>query len=446
MTALNHFETILRRKARRFVRDRDGNVGLAFGLALLPMIAASGAAIDYSRASDARAQLSNAIDSTVLAVAKRAPVLNDAQLKAEAETHFKSVLRNRYDLAALPIDVKRTDTRLAITAAGVMPTSFMKIFGTPTMRVSSISEANIGQRKAEIALVLDNTGSMSRLNKMDELKKATRNLIDAAEKAAPAGSGMIKVALVPFDTQVKLDPSARFASWLAFRQDAADPAFDDIRPRLETDRLAWAGCVADRGTGYDANGRPSVLSLAASLHPAVKCGDSAGLARTQPLTDNWAALRTAAAAMKPSGCTNITIGARFGLAALSPAAAGGPLGGGAAFGAADVDKYIVVLTDGDNTQNRFVNGCSASGDTRLIDAKTKSICDDIKARSSRNDAKGKPIPDVKVFTVRVLEGNRALLRDCATNASMYKEVSDASQIDAVFKDILSEITRLQLTM
>jgi Flp pilus assembly protein TadG len=443
--------TILRNSAGGFVRNRDGNVGLAFALALLPIFGVTGAAIDYSRASSARSQLHNALDSTVLALAKRAPLLSDAQLKAEAERYFKAVMTERDDLATLPITVQRTDKAVSIKAAGVMPTRFMHLFGRNTIDIASLSEAAISQRRVEIALVLDNTGSMSRLNKMDELKKATRNLIDAAEKAAPTGTGMIKIALVPFDTHVKLDPNAnRFASWLVTKDESADPAFDDIRNRpaprsAMISRASWAGCITDRGTGYDANGRPSVLALAPTLHPAMTCTESGSLAFTQPLTDNYPALRAAAAAMRPSGCTNITIGARFGLAALSPAGSG-PLGAGVAFGTPDVDKYVVLLTDGDNTANRYVDGCNGSGDTRLIDAKTKAMCDDIKARSSRRDAKGNPIPDVKVFTIRVLEGNRSLLQNCASDPSMYKEVSDASQLDAVFKNIFSEITRLKLTM
>jgi hypothetical protein len=294
----------------------------------------------------------------------------------------------------------------------------------------------------ELALVLDNTGSMSRLSKMDELKKATRNLINAAEAAAPAGSGMIKIALVPFDTEVNVDPVAYGnRSWLVAKDEAGDRAYDDIRGRMMT-RLTWKGCIADRGPGFDTNDKRVDMTRPDSFHPAVQCS-SGNLARMQPLTDNWNALRATAASMRPSGCTNITIGARFGMAALSP---NEPIGGGVPFGTADIDKYMIILTDGDNTQNRFVNGCTSSGNTAEIDLKTKAICDDIKAKTSSRDAKGNPVPDVKVFTVRVLEGNRSLLTNCATNASMYKEVNSASEIDAVFKDILREITRLRLTV
>jgi Flp pilus assembly protein TadG len=84
MTILRQIGTILRHKTGQFVQNRDGNVAMLFGLALLPIMATTGAAIDYSRASDARTQLQNAIDSTALAVAKTSPLLTDAQLRIEA--------------------------------------------------------------------------------------------------------------------------------------------------------------------------------------------------------------------------------------------------------------------------------------------------------------------------------------------------------------------------
>ncbi len=442
MSILRTFGTNLYGKATCLVRKQDGNVALLFGLALMPMMAVTGVAIDYSRASDARTSLQLAIDSTVLAVAKRAPLLSDAQLRTEAETHFRAVLRERHDLATLPITVTRKDKKVQVAAAGVLPTSFMKLFGVARMDVGSAAEASVGQRKVELALVLDNTGSMGRLSKMDELKKATRNLINVAEAAAPAGSGMIRIALVPFDTEVNVDPNAyRYQSWLAFKEDAGHSSFNDIRSRMAT-KATWGGCLTDRGIGFEANDKRVDMTRPESFHPAVNCS-SGSLARMQPLTDNWNALRTAADSMKPSGCTNITIGARYGIAALSPSE---PIGGGVAFGASDVDKYMVILTDGDNTRNRFLNGCGGPDGTAGIDTSTKAMCDDIKRKSSRKDAYGKPIADVKVFTVRVMEGNAALLRNCATDATMYKEVSDASQIDAVFKDIIREITALRLTM
>jgi Flp pilus assembly protein TadG len=438
--------TSLVEKARRIVRDQDGSISLLFGLSLMPLIAGAGVAIDYSRASDVRSALQGAFDSTVLAMAKRSPTLSDADLQREAARHFAAVYHSRHGIAPAPIRVTRTRTAMRVEASGVVPTKLMKAFGTPALQVATAGEASISQRRVELALALDNTGSMSRLSKMDELKKATRNLIDAAERSAPAGSGMIKIAMVPFDTEVKVDAGAyRERTWLAFSENAGHPSFDRIRPQMAR-KTAWTGCVTDRALGFDASERRSELARPESLHPAVTCSN-AQLARVQPLTDDWNALRNVADSMRPSGCTNITVGARWGLAALSPSE---PIGGGAAFGDANVDKYLVILTDGNNTRNRFTSvGCGsvpANGTEADIDDRTRAMCNEIKGKSSRTDAAGRAIPDVKVFTIRVMEGNQALLRNCASDASMYKEVNNAADIDKVFKDIMREITNLRLTM
>ena len=56
----------LRRDLRVLIRDRGGNVGIIFGLSLLPLVGLSGMAIDYSRASAIRAAAQAAMDSAVL--------------------------------------------------------------------------------------------------------------------------------------------------------------------------------------------------------------------------------------------------------------------------------------------------------------------------------------------------------------------------------------------
>ncbi|MFM9976282.1 MAG: pilus assembly protein TadG-related protein [Beijerinckiaceae bacterium] len=437
---LQKTKTLFRNK--NFVLKDDGNIGVLLGMSLLPVIAAMGTAIDYSRASTVRTKLQNAVDSTVLSVAENAPILTQSQIQSAVEVHFRATLNFSPELGALPLTVIKSDKRLSVSVSGMMETSFLKLVGINRVPVGTAAEAIIGQRKVELALVLDNTGSMARLSKMDELKKATRNLINAAEAAVLPGSGQIRIALVPFDTEVKVDANLyRPQSWLAFKDNARDSSFDDIRSRMAKRDATWTGCITDRGPGFDASDRRVDVTRPESFHPAVHCTNTS-LARLQPLTDNWDALRNAADSMQPSGCTNVTIGARFGMATLSP---NEPIGGGAAFGTADVDKYMIILTDGDNTRNRFTDRCGPGGSAAAIDTRTTAMCDDIKSKSSRRDAKGNPIPDVRIFTIRVLEGNRAMLTNCATNASMYKEVNNASEIDAVFKDILREITRLQLT-
>src|SRR5690606_42157209 len=47
----------------RFLRNRDGAIAPMFAIAAIPLIAATGAAIDYSRAYDARSSVQDALDA-----------------------------------------------------------------------------------------------------------------------------------------------------------------------------------------------------------------------------------------------------------------------------------------------------------------------------------------------------------------------------------------------
>ena len=74
----------------------------------------------------------------------------------------------------------------------------------------------------------------------------------------------------------------------------------------------------------------------------------------------------------------------------------------------------MLLTDGDNTQNRWTTSGSS------IDARTALACTNAKAAN------------IKIYTVRVIDGDATLLRNCATKPNMYYNVNQASQLNSVF--------------
>ena len=55
----------VRQKVGRFRRDRAGQTAITFGLAAIPMLLMTGAAIDYSRAATQRSNLQQASDAAV---------------------------------------------------------------------------------------------------------------------------------------------------------------------------------------------------------------------------------------------------------------------------------------------------------------------------------------------------------------------------------------------
>ena len=92
----------------------------------------------------------------------------------------------------------------------------------------------------------------------------------------------------------------------------------------------------------------------------------------------------------------------------------------------DLDKAIILLTDGDNTQNRWSTTQSS------IDTRTTLACNNVR------------VANIKVYTIRVIDGNSALLKSCATKTSMYFEVAQASQLSPVFAAIAQDLANLRI--
>jgi hypothetical protein len=95
--------------------------------------------------------------------------------------------------------------------------------------------------------------------------------------------------------------------------------------------------------------------------------------------------------------------------------------------APDLEKVIILMTDGDNTQNRWTNSQTS------IDTRTQKACDNAKAAG------------IKLYTVRVIAGNATLLKGCATNPDMYFDVQQASQLNTVFSAIAQKLTNLRIS-
>jgi hypothetical protein len=143
-----------------------------------------------------------------------------------------------------------------------------------------------------------------------------------------------------------------------------------------------------------------------------------------PLNYDWNALHSKVDTMAGAGNTNVTIGLTWAWHTLSSTA---PLTEGVTYGTPNVTKFIILLTDGDNTQNRWTTSQSA------IDLRTQTACANVKAAG------------IQLYTVRVIDGNADLLRNCATNTSMYYDVQDASQLASVFNTIGAQIANLHLS-
>ncbi len=387
--------------------DRSGNVTLIFALAIIPIVGAVAVAVDYSRGNAARTAMQAALDATTLMVSKEAVDLKNAQVSQKARSYFHAQF-DRPDVRGLKLSFDMTtngpgDFTIAGEATAKMDTALAQVIGYKKMDLRATSQVRWGFKSLELALALDNTGSMASKNKMVELKAAVKLLLATLKKNSKV-AGDTKIAIIPFSTVVNIGTQFADASWIAYDS--------------KSTKANWGGCVADRDQPNDV--KDTAPRSSSTSFPVAECGT---LAKTLPVTGDWAALEATVDAMTPSGMTNVTIGMMWGWHALTPSE---PFTQGQVV-RPDIEKVIILLTDGLNTANRFTTNSTQ------IDNRTAAVCDNIKKAK------------IKLFTVRVIEGNLDLLQSCASAANMFYDVQVASQLKDVFASIAASLSGARLS-
>ncbi len=418
----------LRHRVRSFGSATGGNIGLTFALSIVPIVGFVGAAIDYSRANSVKAAMQSAADATALMLTKYVQTLNGTQIDERASQYFNALFTRTEttDVSVVPTfsSPEEGSFLLKLSVSAWVPTTFTKVLGQPAFNVTTNSEVLWGIRKLEVALALDNTGSMASSNKMTNLKTAAHNLLTTLKNAARK-NGDVKVAIIPFDTTVNIGTSYKDNDWFDYDSIDCNGSQSGKGCTSSTWKDYWEGCVRDRTYPFDTQDNPPTGVNTSTYFPAHDCGS---LTKMMPLSFDWAALNSKIDAMTPNGNTNVTIGlawawhALTGQAPLSEAAAPAP----------DLDKVIILLTDGDNTESWKNSNNSKVTNQSNIDTRTQLACSNIKAAN------------IKLYTIRVINGDSTLLRNCATNPSMYYDVQQASQLNDAFAAIAQNLANLRI--
>jgi Flp pilus assembly protein TadG len=384
-----------------------------FALALVPIVGVVGAAVDYSRANAARSAMFASLDATALMLSRDAATMPPDQISSKATSYFNAQF-NRPEVADLQVNAVLNNPQagsytLNVTASGNVPTTFTKVLGQTKMDIGTSVDVKWGVKKLELALVLDNTGSMASNGKMTQLKSAAHSLLTTLQTAAKQ-PGDIKVAIIPFDKIVNIGTGYAGSGWV-------DYSVHNIQ------QAQWQGCVQDRDQPYDTQDTTPTSDVHTKF-PAVGCSAITSIMTLTDILDTtgFTNLNSKIDAMNPAGNTNVTIGLVWGWHALTKSE---PLTQGSD-PAPDKDKVIVLLTDGDNTQNRWTTSGSS------IDARTALACANAKA------------DNIKIYTVRVIDGDANLLRNCATKPTMYYDVSQASELNSVFSSIAQNLANLRI--
>lgn len=434
------------RLLRNFRVARGGNVVITFALASVPVVVGVGSAIDYSRANALKAALQAAVDSTALKLAKDAGNLSSAELQTEADDFFTSVF-NRPDAKKTNVNVvsNARSSTVQVTGKAKMATSIMSIVGIRNIKLSATATAAwAAAARLRVALVLDNTGSMSEAGKMPALQTAAKNMLSKLA-SADTTSDDVYVSIIPFAKDVNLSSGSNKASWLDWTEwnevhgSCSDTSFKsktdckNVKGNTWTndDHSTWNGCVVDRGdaTGpnvgdYDTNATSPSTAIAATMYVAEQYSDCPQA--VMGLSDKWNNMRSLVDAMTPRGNTNQALGLQIGWMSLTQ---NGMFTTPAEDPSVSYSKHIVLLTDGLNTENRWYK------DQASIDAREQLLCNNIKAAG------------ITLWTIQVNTGSdptSSLLQNCASSPDKFFLLTSAQQIVSTFDDISFKITKLHL--
>jgi hypothetical protein len=444
-------EEIMRTLLKRFLRGHGGTVGLLLALAAIPLFALAGGVIDFVYVQNERSRLQNAMDAAVLAAMHRQG--DDEEVIRQTmidylRANYKPAPRVRVDYDSL--DVSLTDeggsVRLKARIKAEASMTFWALVGVRTHTIWIMAEATQGVAGLEVALVLDNTLSMSWQEwsasrdavvvKIDELKESTHQLLRKLhELGTGANVSLVKAALVPYATNVRLDPAT------TGRPDWLD---------LSCCNSGWEGYVGFRpppldilDADYDTSPIPAIprgfridgylvddLNLQ-PLVPLVDVTDEQNLQMLQQQVDR----------MSPTGWTYIPAGLVWGwrlLSATEPFTEGLPDDEARA---ENVRKVIILLTDGVNTCRAGNDGMadcrhewtgpgqhSPDADARLL-----SLCGNIRKAG---------IHIISIVYAVEDDSIRDLMRSCS-NAGYYEPM--VGDLINVFDDIARKLARLHLS-
>ncbi|MCG8441342.1 MAG: pilus assembly protein TadG-related protein [Caulobacterales bacterium] len=219
-----------------------------------PLLFVVGAAIDLSQAVSARNHTLAALDAAGLAAA-RSGSEDEAVLYDKVDDFLKANLTEAQyeDLGNLSVDL--VNERLELDADLVIDTVLLSALGIDIidMPVSSVIAAGTG--KIELALVLDNTGSMASGGKIGALRDAATALVNDLFED-PNADENIKVAIVPYNGMVNIRGDGFKWSWVDVDGDASHNGENFTPKTSHLDLFSemgvdWKGCVELRAAPYD---------------------------------------------------------------------------------------------------------------------------------------------------------------------------------------------------
>lgn len=471
---------------RHLAISEQGSAMPLIGLGVLALVGSAGIAIDMGRVQAAQSRMSNALDAAGLAAGSN---VSTVDLNGEVTKYFNANYPNGYmnsQVTSLTVSGNEDLTALSLDSAGVVPTTFMKIFGIESVPISAHTEISRGSTGMELVLVMDTTGSMSDSagggqTKIQAARAAASTLVNLLYGSNETVDNLW-VGLVPFAQAVNVGTSHAnwtlpdafnwgTTSWMGCvdaretggRDTTDDPPLNDGTgndwrfPRYywtcHTTNNAWFGTNSSRNncqTSPAASVRYK-SGLGTTLGPNKYCSQA-----VLPLTASKTAVLNSISTLSPNGNTHIGLGAVWGWRMLSPrwrSLWGGEMNSNNLpldYGTPLMNKVVVLMTDGDNTISNSSRGAywylsdaklgttnQTTAETQL-DTRLTQVCTRMKDNG------------ITVYTVAFGTGigtaTRNLLQGCASRPEYYFYSPTGADLQNSFRQIGDSLANLRISM
>ncbi|WP_319824354.1 TadE/TadG family type IV pilus assembly protein [Thalassovita sp.] len=339
--------------AKRFGREEDG-VMVAFALMMLiAMLMVGGIGIDLMRFEMDRTRLQNTLDRAVLAAADLDQTLD---AKEVVQDYFSKAGLSEY-LSGVRVQEGLGSKRVEADAETTFDTFFLKLMGVETLTATANGAAMETIDGLEISLVLDVSGSMNSNQRLIRLKPAAKEFVETI--LSSNDSGNVSISIIPYATQVsggaqildKWDVSDEHSYSHCINFNADEFSHTELHTTSQLERTAH----------FD----PFTYSEDPIEEPVCPVEASREIL---PLSNNLTELQNYIDSLVAHGNTSIDLGVKWGTLLLDPdmedlvsqlidegAVGSDMLGRPVAYGSGGLMKIIVLMSDGENTNQYLLN-------------------------------------------------------------------------------------------
>ncbi len=399
----------MKKLTRFFLSNTSGNFAVIFAVALLPVALSVGLAVDYTYASRNKSGIQQALDVAALAAGANRTLSDEERIQIALDTFEANSLD--LEIAGAPTFTIENQKVIA-TYTYDSSTYFGNLVGKQSIGISIANEVSFAvDSAAEVALVLDYSGSMASNNKWSTMRDAAKDLIDILGEYGEKTD--VSFGLVPFSNLVYGSFPGNTIVGLNGNQ-------------------SWTGCTQDRRWPFNTQDTSPV-----SNNNATKWGETPSASngncmshinrnlKIRPLNTDHAQVKGYLDQMTPGGNTHISLGLEMGWHLISPNA---PFTEGVAYDTEGTKKFIVVLTDGaQTTKGHGPNNSYSIGkaEQNLVD-----LCSNVKNKG------------VYVVTVAFDLGDGSTkdrLKNCATNNGYFFDANSNAELAEAFQTVAALI-------